>query len=53
LGLKVTDEEVEASIHSNPAFQKDGLFDTATYVRALQRARLAAKNFEASQKRVS
>jgi len=50
LGLKVTEEEVEASIHSNPAFQKDGLFDQATYVRALQRARLAAKNFEASQK---
>jgi peptidyl-prolyl cis-trans isomerase D len=50
LGLKVTDEEVEASIHSNPAFQKDGLFDKATYVRALQRARLATKNFEASQK---
>jgi peptidyl-prolyl cis-trans isomerase D len=50
LGLKVTDEEVEASIHSNPAFQKDGLFDKATYVRALPRARLATKNFEASQK---
>jgi len=50
LGLKVTDEEVEASIHSNPAFQKDGLFDKATYVRALQRARLATKYFEATQK---
>jgi peptidyl-prolyl cis-trans isomerase D len=50
LGLKVTEEEVEASIHSNPAFQKDGLFDKATYVRALQRARLAPKDFEANQK---
>ncbi len=50
LGLKVTDEEMEASIHSNPAFQKDGLFDKATYVRALQRARLATKDFEANQK---
>jgi len=49
-GLKVTDEEVEASIHSNPAFQKDGLFDQATYVRALQRARMATNYFEASQK---
>lgn len=50
LGLKVTEEEVEASIHSNPAFQKDGLFDKATYARALQRARLATKDFEANQK---
>jgi peptidyl-prolyl cis-trans isomerase D len=50
LGLKVTDEEVEASIHGNPAFQKDGLFDQATYIRALQRARLATKDFEANQK---
>jgi peptidyl-prolyl cis-trans isomerase D len=50
LGLKVTDEEVEASIHGNPAFQKDGLFDKATYARALQRARLATKDFEANQK---
>lgn len=50
LGLKVTEEEVEASIHSNPAFQKDGLFDQATYARALQRARLATKDFEANQK---
>ena len=50
LGLKVTDEEVEASIHSIPAFQKDGLFDKATYERALQRARLVPKNFEANQK---
>ena len=50
LGLKVTEEEVEASIHSNPAFQKNGLFDKATYVRALQRARLATKDFEANQK---
>lgn len=50
LGLKVTEEEVEASIHGNPAFQKDGLFDKATYARALQRARLATKDFEANQK---
>ena len=50
LGLKVTDEETEASIHSNAAFQKDGVFDKATYVRALQRARLATKDFEANQK---
>jgi peptidyl-prolyl cis-trans isomerase D len=50
LGLRATDEEMEASIHRNPAFQKDGVFDQATYTRALQRARLTAKDFEASQK---
>jgi len=50
LGLKVTDEELEASIHSIPAFQKDGVFDQATYTRALQRVRLNAKDFEGSQR---
>ncbi len=50
LGLKATDEELQASIHSNPAFQKDGIFEKAAYVRALQRARLTAKDFEANQK---
>ncbi|NWF54481.1 MAG: SurA N-terminal domain-containing protein [Syntrophaceae bacterium] len=50
LGLKVTEGELEASIHANPAFQKDGLFDQATYTRALQRVRLTPKDFEAGQK---
>jgi peptidyl-prolyl cis-trans isomerase D len=50
LGLKVTEEELEASIHSIPAFQKDGIFDQATYSRALQRARLNPKEFEANQR---
>jgi len=50
LGLKVAEEEMEASIHSIPAFQKDGIFDQATYSRALQRARLNPKEFEANQR---
>ncbi|HSR12381.1 MAG TPA: SurA N-terminal domain-containing protein, partial [Thermodesulfobacteriota bacterium] len=50
LGLKVTPEEVQTSIHAIPAFQKDGLFDKATYVRTLQRARLTPKDFESNQK---
>jgi peptidyl-prolyl cis-trans isomerase D len=49
-GLEVTQGEVEAFIHSNPAFQKDGLFDKATYIRTLQRARLTPKEFEANQR---
>jgi peptidyl-prolyl cis-trans isomerase D len=49
LGLKVTPEELQASIRAIPAFQRDGLFDKSTYLRALQRARLTAKEFEANQ----
>lgn len=52
LGLRVTSEELEASIHENPAFQTNGLFDKAAYLRALQRARLTAKEFEANQRQV-
>ena len=50
LGLKVTAEELQASIQDIPAFQKDGVFDKATYLRALQRGRLTAKEFEANQR---
>ncbi|MBI5966790.1 MAG: SurA N-terminal domain-containing protein [Deltaproteobacteria bacterium] len=49
LGLTVSSEEVQASIQNYPAFQKDGVFDKDTYLRALQRARLTAKEFEANQ----
>jgi peptidyl-prolyl cis-trans isomerase D len=49
LGLKVTPEELQASIRAVPAFQRDGLFDKSLYLRALQRARLTAKEFEANQ----
>ncbi len=52
LGLKVTAEELQASIHDIQAFQKDGVFDKATYLRALQRARLTAKEFEANQRQM-
>ena len=50
LGLKVTAEELQASIQDIPAFQKDGVFDKATYLRALQSRRLTAKEFEANQR---
>src|SRR3990170_5835607 len=49
LGLRVAPEEVQTSIQNNPAFQKDGLYDKATYLRALQRIRTTAKEFEANQ----
>jgi peptidyl-prolyl cis-trans isomerase D len=50
LGLRVGPEEVQASIEQYPAFQKDGTFDRAIYLRALQRARMTAKEFEAGQR---
>lgn len=50
LGLKVTAEELQASIQEIPAFQKDGVFDKSTYLRALQRGRLTAKEFEGNQR---
>jgi peptidyl-prolyl cis-trans isomerase D len=52
LGLRVAPEEVQASIQNYPAFQKDGTFDRATYLRALQRARITAKEFEAGQRQI-
>lgn len=50
LGLTATSGEVQAAIQDYPAFQKDGAFDQATYLRALQGARMTAKEFEAGQK---
>jgi len=52
LGLTVAPEEVQDSVQNNPAFQKDGIFDKASYLRALQRVRLTAKEFEASQRQM-
>jgi peptidyl-prolyl cis-trans isomerase D len=52
LGLTVTPEEVQAAIQGSPVFQKDGIFDKATYLRALQRARMTAKEFEANQEQM-
>ncbi len=48
-GLKVAPEEIQAAIQNQLAFQKDGLFDKVTYLRALQRIRTTAKEFEANQ----
>jgi peptidyl-prolyl cis-trans isomerase D len=52
LGLRVAPEEVHALIQNYPAFQKDGTFDRATYLRVLQRARITAKEFEAGQMQI-
>src|SRR4030043_813597 len=52
LGLRVMPEELQSSIQNHPAFQKEGAFDQATYLRALQRARMTPKEFESSQKQM-
>ena len=52
LGLRVAPEEIQASIQNHPAFQKEGFFDKDTYLRALQRIRMTAKEFEANQKQM-
>ena len=52
LGLTVLPEELQTSIQNHSAFQKDGVFDKATYLRALQRVRMTPKEFEASQKQM-
>ena len=49
LRLRVAPEEIQASIQNHPAFQKQGFFDKDTYLRALQRIRMTAKEFEANQ----
>ena len=36
LGLRASDQELRVAIISNPAFQKDGRFDKATYDRMLE-----------------
>jgi peptidyl-prolyl cis-trans isomerase D len=52
LGLRVTPEEIQTSLESIPAFQKDGVFDKATYQRAVQRAGMTLAVFEASQQQM-
>jgi peptidyl-prolyl cis-trans isomerase D len=52
LGLRVTPEEIQAFVESVPAFQKDGIFDKATYQRAVQRAGMTLPMFEANQQQM-
>ncbi len=52
LGLRVSAEEVQSSAENIPAFQKDGLFDKATYQRALKQVRMTPQEFEANQRQM-
>jgi peptidyl-prolyl cis-trans isomerase D len=47
LGMRVSDQELRAEILSEPAFQRDGVFDNATYEQALRIQGLSPAQFEA------
>jgi peptidyl-prolyl cis-trans isomerase D len=48
--LRVTNEELSASIAEIPAFQRDGAFDTRLYRSLLSRLRLSPEEFEINQR---
>lgn len=47
LGLRVSDQDVQIQILADPAFQKDGRFDNATYERLLQYQGMSPAMYEA------
>lgn len=49
LGIKVSKDEVAASIEAMPMFQKDGKFNFDQYQQLLQSNRITAKDFEEGQ----
>ncbi|MBF0573720.1 MAG: SurA N-terminal domain-containing protein [Desulfamplus sp.] len=50
LDIQVTDKELQDSLISIPAFQKDGAFDIQTYRRVLTANRLVPSTFETMQR---
>jgi peptidyl-prolyl cis-trans isomerase D len=49
MGIKVSKDEVAASIEAVPSFQKDGKFDFNVYQQLLKSSRITPKDFEAGQ----
>jgi peptidyl-prolyl cis-trans isomerase D len=49
LGIKVSKDDVSASIEAMPVFQKDGKFNFDQYQQILKSNRMTAKNFEEGQ----
>lgn len=49
LGIKVSKDDVSASIEAMPMFQKDGKFSFDQYQQVLRSNRMTAKDFEESQ----
>lgn len=50
LKIEVSPEEVQASIASYPAFQRNGVFDNRLYQQALRSVKMAAGDFEDAQR---
>ncbi|MGE5173678.1 MAG: SurA N-terminal domain-containing protein [Betaproteobacteria bacterium] len=50
IGLRVSDEELQAAIMKMPAFSRDGRFDKQSYERILDRINMKPAAFEASQR---
>lgn len=48
LGLRASDQELRTAILTNPAFQKDGRFDNATYERMLELQGMVPLQYEDS-----
>ncbi len=46
IGIRVTEDEFLKAIVSEPAFQRDGVFDRDVYTRALKLQRLSPQTFE-------
>ena len=51
MGLRVSDQELRGRIMAEPAFQRDGRFDAASYEQVLQYQGLSPAMFEAQQRR--
>ncbi|MCE5194031.1 MAG: SurA N-terminal domain-containing protein [Nitrospiraceae bacterium] len=50
LGIKVSDEELGQIIRSEPAFQRDGVFNKDIYFRVLKSNRMSTEIYESSRK---
>ncbi len=51
LKIEVSNEEVQASIVSYPAFQRNGVFDNRIYQQALRNLKMTPEDFEEAQKK--
>ena len=49
MGIRVSDEEVQAIIAIQPAFQRDGVFDPKRYEQLLRYQKMSPEEFEALQ----
>jgi hypothetical protein len=49
-GIKVSDEELEGAIESEPAFMRDGVFNASIYQNRLRLERITPEMYEASKR---